>query len=345
MTGKDVLVGFSGGVDSFYTCHLLKEKGYKVYPVLFRFSGKENLEKAKYYAEKLGLKLSIIDYRELFYEKVIKPFIEYYRNGLTPNPCVVCNRDMKIKMLYNLSEELGIKNIATGHYARTEFSEDFQKKLIFRGVEKGKEQSYFLATILPEFIEKLIFPLGEFTKKEVIEKAKALGYQFLSESQDICFLEDDIETFLSRYIKPKKGKFVLTSGEEVGSFSAIFKYTVGQRRGLGISYKYPLYVLSILPEKNVIVVGSKDELQKNSLYIKDIVLHVPYGEIDWNCVDIQIRYRGKIARIERIEVLKNGIFFVKLHASLDAPTPGQVCAFYFKDTLLGGGEITTLERG
>ena len=345
MTVKEVLVGFSGGVDSFYTCYLLKKKGYKVYPVLFRFSGKENLEKAKFYSKKLELNLTVIDYRELFYEKVVKPFIEYYKSGLTPNPCAVCNREMKIKKLYELSQELGIEKIATGHYAKVNFSEKFGRKLIFKGVDKQKEQSYFLAMIPSEVISRMVLPLGEYTKEQVVEKAKFLGYQFVSESQDICFLDGDLETFLSRYIKPQRGKFVLNTGEEVGTFSAFFKYTVGQRRGLGVSYKYPLYVLRIIPEERKIVLGSKQELLKDSFYVRNPVLHVKKEEIDWERVDAKIRYRGKTARIKSLKVLKNSVFFVKLHASLDAPTPGQVCAFYYDDTLLGGGEITTLERG
>ena len=345
MTAKHVLVGFSGGVDSFYASYLLKEQGYEVHPILFRFSGKENIKKAEIFAQKLGLELTVIDYRDLFLEKVVKQFINYYKKGLTPNPCALCNREMKLDKLLQFSEKLDIPFIATGHYVTIGFSQLYGKRLIHRGIEKGKEQSYFLSLISNKIMEKLILPLGKFFKSDVIDRASSLGYSFKSESQDICFIDEDINSFLEKYLKPEKGNFLLNDGTKVGEFSSYFKYTVGQRKGLGISYKYPLYVTAIIPDKKIIIVGPKEDLLKDSFYIKDIVWHVPYGEIDWCSVSVQIRYRGKTASVKRIELLKNGVVFVKLHPSLDAPTPGQVCAFYYGDILLGGGEITTLERG
>ncbi|WP_456397186.1 tRNA 2-thiouridine(34) synthase MnmA [Desulfurobacterium sp.] len=338
----EVLLGFSGGVDSFYSAYLLKEQGFKVYPVLFRLSGKEGIEKAEMSAQILGLKLTVVDFRQLFKEKIVRYFINSYRKGITPNPCIVCNREIKMRKLYELSSRFGIPFIATGHYARVVYSDEFSQKVIVRGIERKKEQSYFLSMIGKEIIEKLILPLGELTKGKVIKESKALGFSFVSESQDICFIDGTVYSFLRRYIKRRKGKFVLSDGTELGTYSAFFKYTVGQRKGLGISYKYPLYVLHIDVENDRIILGSKEKLLKKEFYIKNLVWHVSPEKFQDKTVEVQIRYRGKTAVVKEFSLLKNGKIFVKLQASLDAPTPGQVCAFYSGDTLLGGGELTTL---
>ncbi|OMH41358.1 tRNA 2-thiouridine(34) synthase MnmA [Desulfurobacterium indicum] len=339
---QEVLLGFSGGVDSFYSAYLLKKQGFKVHPVLFLLSGKENVEKAKRSAELLNLSLTVVDYRELFLEEVIEPFIDYYKKGLTPNPCVMCNKKIKIKKLYELSENFGMPFIATGHYARIVHSEEFGQKVIKRGIDFGKEQSYFLSTIEKSAVQKLILPLGNLTKKQVIKKAKDVGFDFKGESQDICFIDGSVVSFLSNFIENGSGKFVLTDGTVLGKFDAFYKYTVGQRRGLGIPYKYPLYVLNIDVKNRKVVLGKREELLRNSFYIKDVVWHVSPEKFRDKTVEIQIRYRGKTAVVKEFSLLKNDRIFVKLQPSLDAPTPGQVCAFYNGDTLLGGGELTTL---
>ncbi|WP_457567779.1 tRNA 2-thiouridine(34) synthase MnmA [Desulfurobacterium sp.] len=339
---REVLLGFSGGVDSFYSAYLLKQEGFKVFPVLFRLSGKENVDKAERSASALGLKLTVVDYRELFKKIVVRYFINSYRKGITPNPCIVCNRRIKMRKLYELSLQTGIPFIATGHYAKCLYSEEFGQKVIKRGKEEKKEQSYFLSLIDKSVVEKLILPLGNFTKEDVVKGAEREGYNFTGESQDICFVEGSIYTYLKKYIKRKRGTFVLSDGTELGRYNAFYKYTVGQRKGLGISYKHPLYVLEIDIKNNRIILGSKDELLKDSFYVKNPVWHVPPDKFSGKALVVQVRHRGKTAAVKEFEVLKNDKIFVKLHASLEAPTPGQVCAFYNGDTLLGGGEITTL---
>jgi len=337
---KRVVLGFSGGVDSFYAAYLLKTSGYDVIPVFFKLLPNANVEKASESARALNLNLQIVDLQKEFKKEVIDYFISYYKRGLTPNPCTVCNKEIKIKYLYKLMAEYGADRIATGHYARVVYSEEFGSRLIKRGKDRKKEQSYFLALVEGKFIEKLLLPLGEFTKEEVMKKAEQLGYHFESESQDICFIETNYVDFLKPFIDEKKGYFVLPSGEIVGEHSGYFKFTVGQRRGLGISYKHPLYVLELKPETNTVVVGPKEGVLRDEILIWKTNWHVDFETIKNLSLQVQVRYRSRPVPVDLIEYLKNGIYRVKLAAKVEAPAPGQVCAVYTNDLLLGGGEIT-----
>ena len=334
-----VLVGFSGGVDSFFTAYLLKEKGFNVFPVYLKLLPEADTEKVRKAGELLGLKVSIVDLTDVFKREVIDYFISYYKKGLTPNPCAVCNREVKLKYLYKLKEELKADLIATGHYARVGFSERFRRNLIYRGVEKGKEQSYFLSLVERKIFDSLLLPLGEFTKEEVVKRATELGFPYRGESQDICFIEKDYVSFLKQFIEEKPGFFKLEDGTVVGRHRGYFRYTVGQRRGLGISYKHPLYVLEIKPEENTVIVGAKEKVFKEEVFVWKVNWHVNPEEWGKIPVQVQVRYRSKPVEVESIEYLKNGVYRVKLAAKVDAPAPGQVCAFYSNDLLLGGGEI------
>ena len=341
-----VVVGFSGGVDSFYTAHLLKEEGYEVIPVFFRLTPKSSAERAHRAAELLGLKLSVIDLTDTFQREVVDYFIRYYKRGLTPNPCAVCNREIKLKYLFLLMKELKADFIATGHYARVDFSRKWGKRLIFRGKDRKKEQSYFLSLVEQSVFERLLLPLGELTKEEVVEKAKALGFHFESESQDICFIDGDYVSFLERFIRPSEGFFVLKDGTVIGRHKGYHRYTVGQRRGLGISYGRPLYVVEIDAERNRVVLGEKEDVLKDTLYLWKVNWHVEYEEVkELKNLQVQVRYRSRPVPVCAVEYLKNGFYYVKLAAKVDAPAPGQVCAFYSGDLLLGGGEITKQGEG
>jgi len=211
--------------------------------------------------------------------------------------------------------------------------------IIYRGIEEGKEQSYFLALVEREIINHLLLPLGEFTKKEVVKRAKELGFPYSGESQDICFIESDYVSFIEKFIKPKIGLFKLENGTVVGKHRGYFRYTVGQRRGLGISYKHPLYVVEIKPEENTVIVGAKESVLKDEIFVWRTNWHVEPKEWCKIPVQVQVRYRAKPTPVTSVEYLKNGIYRVKLAAKVDAPAPGQVCAFYSNDLLLGGGEI------
>ncbi len=337
---KKVLLGFSGGVDSFFTAYLLKEQGHTVIPIYFKLLKKTDTEKVKRVGELLNLKVTVIDLTETFKKEVIDYFISYYRMGLTPNPCAICNREIKLKYLYRLKRELQADFIATGHYAKVLYSEQFKRKLIYRGIEKGKEQSYFLSLVEREILNHLLLPLGEFTKDEVVKRAKELGFPFSGESQDICFIDNNYTSFVEKFIKPKPGPLKLEDGTVVGKHKGYFKYTVGQRRGLGISYKHPLYVVEIKPDENTVIVGPKESVLKEEILVWKLNWHVEPKEWGKIPVQVQVRYRSKPTNVTDVKYLKNGIYRVKLAAKVDAPAPGQVCAFYSNDLLLGGGEIT-----
>jgi tRNA-specific 2-thiouridylase len=339
---KKVVLGFSGGVDSFYTAYLLKSQGFTVFPVYFKLLPAASTGKAEKSASILGLKLTVINLCNEFRKQVIDYFVEYYRMGLTPNPCAICNRDIKLKYLYKLSEELKADFISTGHYARVKYFCEWRKNLVLRGKDKKKEQSYFLSLVESFVFRKLILPLGDLTKKEVLEKARALGFPFESESQDICFIKGHYTDFLEKFIKSRPGPFVLTDGTPAGKHKGYYRYTVGQRRGLGISCDKPLYVVSIDAERNRVVVGEKEEIQKDAICVRNVNWHIDYENVrKFDTIQAQIRFRSRPVEVEKINYFKNGIYCVKLASNLEAVAPGQVCAFYSNDILLGGCEITT----
>jgi len=340
-----VLVGFSGGVDSFFTAYLLKKEGYEVVPVYFKLFPSADVDKVKEKATQLNLKLTVIDLSKQFKEIVIKTFVEYYKQGLTPNPCVLCNREIKIRYLELIRKKTGASFIATGHYAKCKYFSQWKSRLIERGRDKKKEQSYFLSMVKREDIQHLLLPLGNFRKEEVITEVNRLGYAWEEkESQDVCFIKSDYRQFLKHFLPPVPGSFVLPNGKILGKYEYPYSYTVGQRRGLNLPYKYPLYVLKILPEHRKIIVGGKDLLYKEKIFVKDIEWHVPPEFLkEHDNIFVQIRYRANPVNIEKIEYLKNGIYCVKLRPKVEAPAPGQVCAFYHNNLLVGGGEITELQ--
>ncbi|WP_457680301.1 tRNA 2-thiouridine(34) synthase MnmA [Thermovibrio sp.] len=341
--GKRVILGFSGGIDSFVSGFLLKEKGYEVYPVYFKLLREANLDRVRRSAELLKLSLTVIDLTKEFKKEVIDYFITYYEKGLTPNPCAVCNREIKLKYLYLLKEELKADFTATGHYAKVVFSEKYGRNLIERGKDKKKEQSYFLSLVERKVFDSLLLPLGDYAKEEVIEIGKSLGYEYKGESQDICFIPEDYKEFLKRFVKPKPGLFKLKNGKVLGRHKGLFYYTIGQRRGLGISYKHPLYVIDIKPEENEVVLGKKEEALREELFVWRVNWHVEPKEFMPTKLQVQVRYRSKPVEVRELKYLNSGIYCVKLAAKVEAPTPGQVCAFYSNNLLLGGGEITRKE--
>ena len=341
---KRVLLGFSGGVDSFFSAYLLKEKGFKVDLVFFRLLDQVDLEKPKKVAELLNLPLTVIDLRKEFKELVIDYFISYYKRGLTPNPCTVCNREVKLKFLHFLKEELSYDFIATGHYARALYDERLKRVVVKRGKDPKKEQSYFLSLVEAKVIQSLILPLGDFTKEEVIKRAEELGYPFKGESQDICFIpQGDYSEFLKEFITVKPGNFKLKDGTILGKHKGIIYYTVGQRRGLGIPYEYPLYVVELRPKENEVILGSKEEVKRDSFCLWRVNWQVLPQELEKGEIEAQVRYRASPVKVKKLRYFNSGIYCVKLAAKVEAPTPGQVCAFYSGDLLLGGGEIIRKE--
>ena len=346
---EKVLLGMSGGVDSSTSAILLKEKGYEVIGCTMNLLEEPNekaINDAKKVCEKLGIKHYVIDCRKEFKCNVIDKFIEDYQNGKTPNPCVECNKYLKFGTFFDKAKELGCKYIATGHYAKKEYSEKYNQYVLKKSNEEKKDQTYFLYTIPKEKVEYIIFPLQDNESKEDTRKiAEQYNLEIADkkDSQEICFIkDDDYKRFLNENMTklPKKGNIILGTGEVLGQHNGLINYTIGQRKGLGISYKEPLYVIKLDINKNQVVVGIEKELYSNYLeainfnWIINVENKIEQGI---ECF-AKIRYRAKEARAkvykedEKIKVL--------FEEPQRAITSGQSVVFYDEDGIvLGGGKI------
>jgi len=372
---KKVLVGLSGGVDSAFAAYLLKKQGYEVEALYLKLHGREdyfqeNITKAKYIADVLNIPLHILDVQKDFFQIVYKPFVEIYISGATPNPCIVCNREMKFGKMFEFAKKIGADYLATGHYLKHD------NKFLIEGKDKNKDQSYFLCQLNQAQLSKALFPIGELTKPEVRKLATELDLVTANkkDSQGLCFIgKVSLPDFLQQKLKPISGNIVEISvdseiyssrrantlkeqaapiiyhpedGKIVGEHRGAHYFTVGQRKGLQVGGSpKPLFVIATDVKTNTIYVGQGDDhpgLMRPALFIKNEDVHwvrpdlaLPVG--DEKDYDVRIRYRqpyqdGKLVSTDE------GIYIV-FKKPQRAIAAGQFAAWYLNDELIGSGVI------
>ena len=346
---KKCYVAVSGGVDSAVALTLIKQNGYSAEGVTMTVFDSElvptynerELDDAKALCERLGVPHHTIDLKKEFYNKVITDFISSYGRGETPNPCIVCNRFLKFGALADYCFKNGADVYATGHYVRVLTSGD--RKIIARAKDEKKDQSYMLWSLTPDQISRFYAPLGEFSKDEVraIDLNLGLAVATKGDSQDICFIPDgDYRAFLNRTAGDTDfiGDFVHTNGKILGKHLGQRSYTIGQRKGLGIAYTEPLYVVGRDMAKNQIILGSNDDLFVSEFRVRSANFSaIDYPTGDFRC-EVKIRYHAPAVDCI-LHPIEDGIILVKTATPVRAVTPGQSAVFYSDDILLGGGVI------
>ncbi len=353
---KIVAVAMSGGVDSSCALLKLKEEGYDVFGLtlkLFCYAEEELTPKsccsleainhARNICMSVGVSHMVVDVSEIFAGEVIDYFVNSYIEGFTPNPCVVCNRKIKWGYLLQKALSSGADYLATGHYAKTFYCEERKRHILSCGLDSGKEQSYYLWQLSQDQLEKTLFPLGEMTKKEVKEKIKDYDLKIAEkpESQEICFIpHNDYKVFLKeKYnIKNIPGNILDSSGRIIGRHEGYPFYTIGQRRGLGVATGERLYVKSINPLKNEVILGAVEELYKKEVIFSQANFIAYPSPPENKTFKARIRYRGKLQDC-KLKAMGDGKFLLNFSEPVWGVCPGQSVVIYEDQVVVGGGII------
>ena len=345
-TNRKVLLGMSGGTDSSVAALLLKDAGYDVTGVTFRFYEKEGdteyVDDAAGLCERLGINHIVYDARDIFRQTIIDYFVHEYMTGHTPVPCTVCNNQLKWPLLAKLAEERGIYHIATGHYVRRKTMEDLH--FIAKGTDVDKDQSFFLWGLQQDILERILLPMGDLTKTRVREIAEERGFLKAARKKDsigVCFCPMDYRSFLQKEVPPGiivPGKFYDEHGNYIARHEGYPFYTIGQRRGLGLDLNRAVFVKEIIPEENKVILGDLKSLERTEMRLKDWNIISPEMLLNKEDVIVKIRYRKQANRCT-VTLMPDHTLQVSLHEPLTAIASGQAAAFYRDDVVLGGGII------
>lgn len=345
---KRVLVGMSGGIDSTATCLMLREQGYEIVGLTMWVWGDEP-EEARSLARSMGIEHYVADERAAFRQTVVKYFIDEYRSGRTPNPCVMCNPLFKFRVLTEWADKLGCAYIATGHYVRLE--EYGGHVYICVGADEKKDQSYFLWRLGQEVLKRCIFPLGTYTKPEVRDYLHGKGYVLKAEegeSMEVCFIKGDYRDFLRTHCpdidkEVGPGWFVNAEGVKLGQHKGYPYYTIGQRKGLEIALGKPAYVLKINPDKNTVMLGDAARLKTEWMLVEQAQWVDEANAFNHPHLSVRIRYRSKAIPCS-VNRLDDGRLLVHFQEEASAVTPGQSAVFYRGHRVVGGAFIAS-QRG
>jgi tRNA-uridine 2-sulfurtransferase len=346
---RTVFIAMSGGIDSSYSAYLLTQQGYKVVGFTFDLlpqslrskcnsktcCSSATLQRAKSVADRLGIAHYVMNMRDEFEEHVIQPFIAEYRVGRTPNPCILCNEHIKFGSFLRKALAMGADKVATGHYARTE--ETAEGTALLQGVDRMKDQSYFLYSIKRDDLSYLLFPLGGSCKKTI-----RTGFQHLwgrqeeiEESQDICFIpEGDYKSFVGLFVPPRRGVIETVDGRCLGFHEGIHNFTIGQRRGLHIPYGEPLYVVALRGGDNTVVVGPREHIVQKNLIAERVNM---LSAVSSGKAAAKVRYRQTEQKCSF--VVTDGLLNLSFDDRVSSITPGQAVVLYEGERVLGGGVI------
>lgn len=358
MIAQKVVVAMSGGVDSSVAAYLLKEQGFQVIGMMMRLwsePGRENsnrcctpdsMAQAKMVASKLQIPFYVIDSKEIFFNKVVRSFISGYASGITPNPCLECNRWIRFDHLYQHAKAFGADYFSTGHYAQ-KFTHQSGLLTIKRAIDEQKDQSYVLHVIPSSILPDLLFPIGVFSKDQIREIARDIGLTVAKrpDSQDLCFLSGgDYRGFLQRNggSKDVTGNVVnMLDNEIISKHRGLSNYTIGQRKGLGFSSDQPYYVISKDLSTNTLFVGPVTALGHQIAYVRDVNWLIPITLLSSNQVMVKSRYTASLVPAEIFfDQIDNSVQLVFQNPQRDL-TPGQAAVFYQNDFVIGGGMITS----